>query len=65
MNASTAAAPVYLDNETYQRLKAALATLVAQPFEHEGTDPETEVVFALGEVGGVWPEFVRDDMNSN
>lgn len=65
MNASTAAAPVYLDNETYQRLKAALAALVAQPFEREGTDPETEVVFALGEVGGIWPEFVRDDAEAS
>lgn len=61
MNSANEATPVYLHDPTYQRLREALTELVAQPFEREGTDPETEVVLALGEIGGVWPEFVRDD----
>lgn len=52
---------IYLDDTTYARLKDRLAQMVAEPFEREGTDAETEVVRALGEIGGVWPEFVRDD----
>lgn len=50
----------YLDDATYQRLKATLAKMVAERFDREGTDAETEVVTVLGEVGGVWPEFVRE-----
>ena len=35
--------------------------MVAEPFDRAGTYPETEVVSALGEIGNIWPEFVRDD----
>ncbi|MGR3315487.1 hypothetical protein [Roseovarius indicus] len=61
MNAPIEPTANYLSNTTYAQLKAALTRLVADPFEREGTDAETEVVRTLGEVGGVWPEFVRDD----
>lgn len=27
-----------------------------------GTDPETRVVAALGELGGIWPRSVMDDV---
>lgn len=64
MNAPTDPTEIYLDNSTYAQLKAALTQLVAEPFERGGTDAETEVVRTLGEVGGVWPEFVRDDVES-
>lgn len=60
MKELTEAAPVYLNDATYKRLKATLTRLVAEPFDREGTDPETEVVAALGEIGGIWPETVRD-----
>uniref|UniRef100_UPI003B51D084 hypothetical protein n=1 Tax=Roseovarius indicus TaxID=540747 RepID=UPI003B51D084 len=61
MNAPIERPEIYLSNTTYAQLKAALSRLVADPFEREGTDAETEVVRALGEVGGVWPEFVKED----
>lgn len=56
----SAPADTYLSNDVYQKLKTTLAKLAAEPFDREGTDPETEVVTALGEIGGVWPEFVKD-----
>lgn len=59
MKELTEAAPVYLDDATYKRLKATLAHLVAEPFDREGTDPDTEVAAALGEIGGIWPETVK------
>lgn len=61
MNAPIEPTEIYLSNTTYAQLKAALTQLVAEPFERGGTDAETEVVRALGEVGGVWPEFVKED----
>ncbi len=65
MNAPIEHPEIYINDAIYARLKAALTRLVAVPFEREGTDAETEVVRALGEVGGVWPEFVRDDAESH
>ncbi|MEQ8400512.1 MAG: hypothetical protein RIE24_03620 [Silicimonas sp.] len=65
MNASIEPTEIYLNDIVYARLKAALTQLVASPFEREGTDAETEVVRTLGEVGGVWPEFVRGDALSD
>ena len=52
---------IYLPDEVYQALKAKLAQMVAEPFEKGGTDPETEVVTALGEIGNIWPASVQDD----
>lgn len=57
----TTPADTYVTDATYHALKSALARLVAQPFDREGTDPETEVIAALGEVGGIWPQSVMDD----
>jgi len=48
----------YITDETYHTLKAELAHLIAMPFVH---DPDTKVVEALGEIGGIWPQSVRDD----
>jgi ATP-dependent phosphoenolpyruvate carboxykinase len=55
----------YLDNDTYHRLKAKLAQMVAENFDKFGTCPETEVISALGEVGGIWPESVMDDEDND
>ena len=51
----------YITDETYHALKAELAQMFATPFVH---DPETEVIRILGEVGGVWPQSVLDDPES-
>lgn len=48
----------YIADADYHALKNALVQMVAQPFDHAGTDAETEVVRALGEIGGVWPVSV-------
>ncbi|KGB82003.1 hypothetical protein JT55_10030 [Rhodovulum sp. NI22] len=57
MQAPTDAANTYISNEVYAALRAELVRLIAeQPY-----DPDTAIVTALGEVGGVWPESVRDD----
>lgn len=48
----------YLDDKTYAALRAELAHLIAMPFVH---DPDTKVVEALGEIGGIWPQSVMDD----
>lgn len=53
--------PIYLKDDIYHALKAKLAQMVSENFDKFGTDPDTEVVMALGEVGNIWPEFVRDD----
>ncbi|SLN62189.1 hypothetical protein PEL8287_03386 [Roseovarius litorisediminis] len=52
---------IYLPDHVYRALKSKLSKMVAERFEKHGTDPETEVVIALGEIGNIWPEFVRDD----
>ncbi|MEQ8899273.1 MAG: hypothetical protein RID23_19500 [Roseovarius sp.] len=65
MSKPTDPTEIYLNTTTYAQLKAALTQLVAEPFERGGTDAETEVVRTLGEVGGVWPEFVRDDSENS
>lgn len=51
----------YIIDTTYHTLKAELAHLIALPLVH---DPETEVIRILGEVGGVWPQSVMDDVES-
>lgn len=51
---------IYLPDATYAALRAKLAQLIAQP-DDPNIDAETQVVAALGEVGGVWPERVLDD----
>lgn len=48
----------FLPDAVFDALVAKLARLVQEPFEVAGTDARTEVVTALGEVGGVWPEAV-------
>ena len=53
---------IYLPDHIYHALKAKLQTLVAQPFEECGTDPETEIVTALGEIGNIWPVSVLDNV---
>jgi len=52
---------IYIPDHIYDALKTKLTQMVAEPFEKYGTDPETEVVSALGEIGNIWPEFVLDD----
>lgn len=52
---------IYLPDHIYHAMKDKLAQMVAEPFEKWGTDPETEVVEALGEIGGIWPASVLDD----
>lgn len=59
MDASVEPAEVYLPDAVYEELKAKLVQLAAEPFENFGTDPATEVVTALGEIGGVWTECVK------
>jgi hypothetical protein len=49
---------VYLPDGTYNQLKERLVHLIGDRFESEGTDAETEVVTALGEIADIWPEFV-------
>lgn len=49
----------YIADADYHALKNALVQMVAQPFDRAGTDAETEVVRALGEIGGVWPESAK------
>lgn len=48
----------YLPDAVFDALVAKLVHLVQEPFEVAGTDARTEVVSALGELGGVWPEAV-------
>ncbi|WP_377191022.1 hypothetical protein [Ruegeria meonggei] len=52
---------IYLPDHIYHALKAKLEKLVSEPFEECGTDPETEVVTALGEIGNIWPVSVLSD----
>ncbi|MDE4096664.1 hypothetical protein [Phaeobacter gallaeciensis] len=57
MQAPTIPADTYLEDETYAALRAELVRLInEQPY-----DPDTAVVTALGEVGGIWPTSVMDD----
>lgn len=51
---------IYIPDHIYTALKAKLTQMVAEPFERYGTDPETEVVSALGEIGNIWPEFIQE-----
>ncbi|OWU84471.1 hypothetical protein ATO6_12320 [Oceanicola sp. 22II-s10i] len=46
----------YIPDTIYDRLVDTLARLIEAPFEPAGTDAKTEVIAALGEIGGVWPE---------
>lgn len=52
----------YLDDETYAALRAELNRLVALPLVH---DADTEIVRILGEVGGIWPQYILGDAASN
>ncbi len=52
---------IYLPDHVYDALKAKLEKLVSETFEECGTDPETEIVAALGEIGNIWPMSVLDD----
>lgn len=52
---------VYLPDHIYHALKAKLEKLVTEPFEECGTDPEAEIVSALGEIGNIWPASVLDE----
>lgn len=53
---------IYLPDQIYDALKTKLVAMVANNFDHCGTDAETEVVTALGEIGNIWPEFVLGDV---
>lgn len=48
----------YLDDETYAALRAELNRLVANSDVH---DADTEIVRILGEVGGIWPQYILGD----
>lgn len=61
MQATTNTQEVYLLDHVYHALKAKLEKLVSEPFDECGTDPETEIVAALGEIGNIWPASVLDD----
>jgi hypothetical protein len=45
----------YLNEDTYQALVAALLRAAQHP------DAQYAVVEALGEIGGVWPDSVKED----
>lgn len=49
---------VYIDDWVYAALRTELRHLAALPLVH---DPDTEIVRILGEIGGIWPEGIRDD----
>lgn len=61
MQATTNTQEIYLPDHIYHALKAKLEKLVSEPFEECGTDPETEIVTALGEIGKIWPVSVLDE----
>lgn len=61
MQTPTNTQEVYLPDHVYHALKAKLQKLASEPFEECGTDPETEIVAALGEIGNIWPVSVLDD----
>ncbi|NVO55088.1 hypothetical protein HW561_04695 [Rhodobacteraceae bacterium B1Z28] len=61
MQATTNNQETYLPDHVYHALKAKLEKLVSEPFEECGTDPETEIVTALGEIGNIWPLSVLDE----
>lgn len=48
---------IYLDDATYHRLKGALVRI-----DRDGICPETDIIAALGEIGGIWPESVLDEI---
>ncbi len=52
---------VYLPDHIYHAMKDKLAKMIAEPCEKGVADPDTEVVRALGEIGGIWPRSVLDD----
>lgn len=62
MQATTNTKEVYLPDHIYRALKAKLEKLVSEPFEECGTDPETEIVSALGEIGNIWPVSVLNTL---
>lgn len=61
MQATTNTQEIYLPDHIYHALKAKLEKLVSERFEECGTDAETEIVAALGEIGNIWPVSVLDD----
>lgn len=58
---TTSPTDIYLPDHVYAALKERLTQLVEQSDDLHGTDAATEVVTALGEIGGVWPEYVLRD----
>lgn len=48
---------IYLNDTTYASLRAELVRLI----QDQPHDPDTAIVTALGETGGVWPQSVMDD----
>ena len=61
---SIEAQSIYIPDHIYTALKTKLTQMVAEPFDRAGTDPETVVVSAVGEIGNIWPEFVLDDVEN-
>ena len=51
----------YPQDHVYHALKERLVKMIVEPFDMEGTDAETEVVTALGEIADMWPVSVKDD----
>lgn len=49
---------IYLDDGTYNRLVTALVLAVQTP---AGEPDESAVKLALGEIGDIWPAFIRED----
>jgi hypothetical protein len=46
---------------TYHAMKSRRVHLIANGPELHGTDADTEIVSALGEIGNIWPASVMDD----
>lgn len=57
----TAPKEIYVNDQTYNNLLERLIKLVEDPIEHHGTDARSELILALGDEGGIWPEMVLED----
>lgn len=49
---------IYIPTETYKKLTEALASL--EPCPTSGLVTEDQIKIALGEVGGIWPDSIRE-----
>lgn len=51
---------IFLDDERYSRLVAALVNI--QPCPVTGMVTENEIKIALGEAGDIWPQAIRSSV---